>query len=43
MKFFKDIFNDIENLENLHIKDCIKNLMVVMPSYFYKDIKYKTL
>ena len=29
-------------VENLHIKTCIKNLMVVMPSYFYKDNKYKT-
>ena len=28
--------------ENLHIKNCIKNLMVVMPSYFYKDNKYRT-
>ena len=26
---------------NLQIKDCIKNLMVIMPSYFYKDIKDK--
>ena len=29
-------------VENLHISNCIKNLMVVMPSYFYKDSKYKT-
>ena len=29
-------------VENLHIKNCIKDLMVVMPSYFYKDNKYKT-
>ena len=29
-------------VENLHIKNCIKNLMVVMPSYFYMDNKYKT-
>ena len=28
-------------VENLHVKNCIKNLMVVMPSYFYKDYKYK--
>ena len=26
---------------NLQIKDCIKNLMFIMPSYFYKDIKDK--
>ena len=30
-------------VENLHIKNCIKNLLVVMPSYFYKGKKYKTL
>ena len=29
-------------VENLRIKNCIKNLMVVMPSYFYKDNMYKT-
>ena len=29
-------------VENLHIKNCIEDLMVVMPSYFYKDNKYKT-
>ena len=29
-------------VEILHIKNCIKDLMVVMPSYFYKDNKYKT-
>ena len=29
-------------VENLHTKNCIKNLMVIMPSYFYKDIKDKT-
>ena len=28
-------------VENLHIKNCAKNLMVVMPSYFCKDNKYK--
>ena len=27
-------------VENLHIKNCIKNLMVVMPSYFYEENKY---
>ena len=25
-----------------HIKNCIKNLMIVIPSYFYKDNNYKT-
>ena len=30
-------------VEKLHIKNCSKNLMVVMSSYFYKDNKYKTL
>ena len=29
-------------VENLHINNFIKNLMVVMPSYFYKDNRYKT-
>ena len=29
-------------VENLHIKNYIKNLMVIMPSYFYKDIKDMT-
>ena len=29
-------------VENLHIKNCIKNLMVVMSSYFYKENKYNT-
>ena len=29
-------------VENLHIKNCIKNLMVIMPSYFYQDIKDKS-
>ena len=29
-------------VENLHIKNCIKSLMVVIPSYFYKDTQYKT-
>ena len=29
-------------VENLHIKNCIKNLMGIMLSYFYKVIKYKT-
>ena len=29
-------------VENLDIKNCIKNLMIVMPSYFYKAIKDKT-
>ena len=27
-------------VENLYIKNCIKNLMVVMPSYFYEENKY---
>ena len=26
-----------------HLKNCIKSLMVAIPSYFYKDNKYKTL
>ena len=29
-------------VENLHIQNCIKNLMVMMPSSFYKTIKDKT-
>ena len=29
-------------VENLRIKNCIKNLMRIMLSYFYKVIKYKT-
>ena len=29
-------------VENLHIKNCIKNFTVVMPSYFYKDNKCNT-
>ena len=29
-------------LENLDIKNCVKNLMVVMPTYFYKGNKYET-
>ena len=29
-------------VENLHIKNCIKNLMVIILSYFYKENKYKT-
>ena len=29
-------------IENIHIKSCIKNLMVIMPRYFYKAIKDKT-
>ena len=29
-------------VDNLHIKNRIKNLMVIMPSYFYKDIEDKT-
>ena len=29
-------------VENLHIKNCIKNLMVVILSYFYKESKYET-
>ena len=29
-------------VENLHIKKCIKNLIIVMTSYFYKDNEYKT-
>ena len=28
-------------VENLHVKNCIKNFMVVMPSYFNNDNKYK--
>ena len=28
-------------VENLHIKNCIKILMVVMPSYFYREYKDK--
>ena len=28
--------------ENAHIKNRIKNLMVIMPSYFYKNNKVKT-
>ena len=29
-------------VKNLRIKNCIKNLMVVMSSYFYKENKHKT-
>ena len=29
-------------VENLHMKSCIKDLMVRMPSYFYQAIKGKT-
>ena len=29
-------------VENFHIKNCIKNLMVIIPSYFYEDMKDKT-
>ena len=29
-------------VEKLHLKNCIKNLMVVIPSYFYYDNNYKT-
>ena len=29
-------------IENLDVKTCIKNLMVIMPNYFYKDINDKT-
>ena len=29
-------------VEKLHIKNCVKNLMVVILSYFYMDNKYKT-
>ena len=29
-------------VENIHIKNCNKNLMIIMPSYFYKEIKVKT-
>ena len=29
-------------VENVHIKNCNKNLMIIMPSYFYKEIKDKT-
>ena len=29
-------------VENVHIKNCIKNLMVIISSYFYTDIKDKT-
>ena len=28
-------------VENVHIKNCFKNLTVLMPSYFYTDIKDK--
>ena len=28
-------------VENLNIKNCIKNLMIVMPEYNYKENKYK--
>ena len=28
--------------ENLQVKNCVENLMVLMPSYFYKNNKYKT-
>ena len=29
-------------VENLNIKNCTKNLVVIMPSYFYKATKNKT-
>ena len=32
----------IAGVENLLIKNCNKNLMIIMPSYFYKEIKDKT-
>ena len=49
----KDVFQILEELmlyfipikawvENLHTKNCVKNLMVIMPSYFRRAIKDKT-
>ena len=29
-------------VENLHIKNCVKNLMVAVPSYIYKDTEDRT-